>query len=350
MKLYGREWTRRELEARLGRLEQVGGMRRAVWTEGPEAGVEQIQVRTGAGLSYTVLPSRGLDIGLTEYCGVPLCWLSPNGEVNPAYFDDRQLGWLRTAAGGLLMTCGLTQVGSPCEDDGENLGLHGRIHHTPARQVCAETRWEGDEYLMTVRGQMEETRIFGTHLRLQRTITSHLGQNVIGIHDVVENLGFESAPLMLLYHFNFGFPLLDETTHINFPSGRWVPREPELPLQGVTDWPTPQAAFRERVYFHEGLIVDSDGCVEVRIHNPRFPLPGELDGKSVTVRLAWKIQNLPELVQWQMSGEGMHVLGIEPANCREGGRAAERQRGTLVTLAPGASLEYHLEFSVGEVV
>jgi hypothetical protein len=114
MKLYGREWTRRELEARLGRIEQVGGLRRAVWTEGPEAGVEQVQVRTGAGLAYTVLPSRGLDIGLTEFGGAPLSWLSPNGEVHPAYFDDRELGWLRTAVGGLLMTCGPARASSMC--------------------------------------------------------------------------------------------------------------------------------------------------------------------------------------------------------------------------------------------
>lgn len=344
MKLYGREWTRRELETRIGRLDQVGGLQRSVRAEGPEAGVEQIHIRTGAGLAYTVLPSRGLDIGLTEFSGVPLSWLSPNGDVHPAYYNDRGLGWLRTAAGGLLMTCGLTQVGSPCEDGGEQLGLHGRAHHTPARQVCAEGKWEEDEYRMTIRGLIEETRIFGEHLSLRRTITSSLGVNKIKLHDVVENTGFEPTPHMLLYHFNFGFPLLDEDTHITFPSRKVTPRTPDLSVDGLDGWQAPQAAFHERVYYHEDLKVDAAGRAEVSIRNPHFPRTN--GSAALTVCLSWETRNLPELVQWYMPGEGTHVLGIEPANCRVGGRAAERRRGALVTLAPGQTAEYRLEFSV----
>ncbi len=219
MKLYGRHWTRRELEARIGRLDQIGGLRRVQSIEGPEAGVEQIQVRTGAGLSYTVLPSRGMDIGLAEYGGVPLSWLSPNGEVNPAYFNNQSLDWLHTAVGGLLMTCGLSQVGSPGEDHGEVLGLHGRAHNTPARQVVAEGGWQENEYKLRISGQIEESSLFGSHLRLTRTILSTLGHNGIIIDDEVENMGFEPAAHMLLYHFNFGFPLLSEDTQITFPSG-----------------------------------------------------------------------------------------------------------------------------------
>jgi hypothetical protein len=57
---------------------------------------------------------------------------------------------------------------------------------------------------------------------------------------------------------------------------------------------------------------------------------------------------LPVLVQWKMPGEGTHVLGIEPANCHLEGRAADRIRGTLVSLAPGQMVEYNLELSISE--
>lgn len=40
-------------------LEQIGGIHRLKWMEGTEAEVEQIQIRTGAGLTYYVSPSRG---------------------------------------------------------------------------------------------------------------------------------------------------------------------------------------------------------------------------------------------------------------------------------------------------
>ena len=344
MKLYGKEWTRRELESYVGRIEQIGGLHRVQCTEGPESGVEQIRVRTGAGLSFSILPSRGLDIGLAEFAGVPLCWLSPNGEVHPAFYSAHRLDWLRTAAGGLLMTCGLTQVGSPGIDGDEELGLHGRAHHTPARQVCAEGSWEEDEYLMVVRGKVQDTSIFGWNLRLTRKITSCLGKNEIVIQDVVENAGFDPAPHMLLYHFNFGFPLLDAKTEIRFPSSDVTPREPELPLEGLDSWQLPQMGFRERVYYHENLATTVNGTAAVTLRNPHFPL---ID-RPLLIRLTWKTDSLPVLVQWKMAGEGTYVLGVEPANCHVEGRTAERDRGTLIMLPPGQSMEYLLILSILE--
>ena len=342
MKLYGKEWTRRELESHVGRIEQIGGVRRVQWMEGPESGVEEIQVRTGAGLSYSILPSRGLDVGLAEFCGTPICWLSPNGEAHPAFYEDHGLAWLRTAVGGLLMTCGLTQVGSPGIDGSEELGLHGRAHHIPARHVCAEGHWEGDEYFIGVEGKVEETSIAGWNLRLTRKITSCLGKNEIVIHDVVENAGFEPAPHMMLYHFNFGFPLLDAETEIHFPSDNVIAREPDLPLEDLENWQSPQANYRERVYYHENLSTETDGRTTVTLHNPHFPLKD----KPLTVQLTWEKKNLPILVQWKMPGEGTHVLGIEPANCHVEGRTTERQRGSLVMLGPGESLVYHLKLFI----
>ncbi|MFD1904052.1 hypothetical protein ACFTAO_40455 [Paenibacillus rhizoplanae] len=66
-RLYGREWTRRELEARVGRIEQLAGVQPFVMREGPEAGQEVFRVRTGSGLSYWVHPGKGMDISLAEF-------------------------------------------------------------------------------------------------------------------------------------------------------------------------------------------------------------------------------------------------------------------------------------------
>jgi len=345
MQLYGRKWTRRQLEARVGRLEQIGGVRRFRWIEGPETGVEQIQVRTGAGLAYYVSPSRCLDISLAEYGGVPISWQSANGDVHPAYYDTREAEWLRTAVGGLLMTCGLSQVGSSCEDEGEALGVHGRAHHLAARQVVAEGRWEGDEYNMRVSGVIEETSIFGSRLRLTREIRSCLGENRLAMKDMVENIGFCSAPHMLLYHFNFGFPLLAEGTEFEFPSECVVPRDEGTLVEDFDQWQAPDPAYKERVYYHEDL-VSPDGWATALIRNPRFPLGIGLGACSLTVRLMWSTRWLPRLVEWKMSGAGVHVLGIEPANCYVEGRAAERSRGTLTILEPGETRTYELALSV----
>ncbi|WP_409342502.1 aldose 1-epimerase family protein [Paenibacillus sp. MBLB4367] len=344
MKLYDREWTRTEIETRVGRIEQIGGIQRVRGTEGMEDGVELVRVRTGAGLTYEVSPSRGMDIGMSEFAGVPIGWQAPGGIAHPAYYDAQGTEWLRTAAGGLLMTCGLSNVGSPCEDGGRRHGLHGRIHHLPARHVGAEGVWDGDEYEMTVKGTIDETSIFGDHLRLTREIRSRLGENVIRIRDRVENAGFTRAGHMMLYHFNFGFPLMDEHTEIEFPGTAVFPREPETPAEGYDRWQPPEAGFKERVYVHRD-IRSVQGRAYVRIGNERFP---RADGgvQPLCAELSWSTKHLPHLVQWKMPGQGVYVLGLEPANCAVDGRAAERQRGTLVRLEPGESIGYELELAI----
>jgi hypothetical protein len=346
MYLYNRQWTRRELEARTGRLEQIGGIRRFALSEGLERGVEQVQVRTGAGLTYYVSPDRCLDISLAEFGGAPFSWQAANGDVHPAYFDDEGLAWLRTAAGGLLMTCGFTQAGAPNVDGPHELGLHGRAHHLPARQVVAEGRWRGDEYEMRIAGVVEESIIFGEYVRLTREIRSTLGSNALAITDVYENIAFEATPLMLLYHFNFGFPLLMEETVMEFPSRKVEPREAETPLQGYRSWQAPEPGHRERVYLHSDLAVDANGWATASVHNPVFPLAGGLGTTPLTVRLSWSTENLPGLVQWRMPGTGAHVLGIEPTNCDVRGRAAARAAGTLVMLRPGEAKTYEMALTV----
>ncbi|QHW31236.1 aldose 1-epimerase family protein [Paenibacillus rhizovicinus] len=344
MRLHGRQYTRREIEAHVGRMEQLGGIRRMALAEGNETGATIIAVRTGAGLAYEVTPDKGMDISMAAFSGSSLAWQSANGDAHPSYYDDQGTGWLRTAAGGLFMTCGLISAGSPGMYDGRTYGQHGRAHHTPARQVSAESSWVGDEMELIIRGVIEETSIFGGHLRLRREIRSRMGENAIVIRDLVENAGFKACPHMMLYHFNFGYPLMTEETKIRFPGGKVKAREAELPIDGYDRWEQPDANYEERVYYHE-LPESPDGWAEVAVHQPRFPLAAGITAPA-TLKLAWKTALLPRLVQWKMPGAGVHALGIEPANCGVEGLEVERQRGTLRMLEPGESVQYELKLSI----
>lgn len=340
---------RRDLEARTGRLEQAGGLRRMRLSEGVGDGVEVIEVDTGAGLCYSVVPSRGMDIGRATFGGASLAWLSGSGTAHPAYFDRGGISWLRTAAGGLLMTCGMTAVGSPCEDAGETLGIHGTAHHLPASEVCAAGTWVGDRYEMHISGQLTDAMLFGHHVTLRRTIRSVLGENRIRLRDEVRNAGFAPAPLMMLYHFNFGWPLLDTHTRMTFPSQTVRGREADLPLEGHDTWHAPEPGYAERVYYHEDIRTAPRGdarapWAEAVVENPAFPILGGT--KPVAVRLAWDTRTLPKLVQWKMAGEGAHVLGIEPANCYVEGRDVERARGTLRDIEPGETVTFELELTM----
>ena len=58
---------------------------------------------------------------------------------------------------------------------------------------------------------------------------------------------------------------------------------------------------------------------------------------------------LPHLFEWKMMGQGLYVLGVEPANISGmQGRAAARQSGDLPCLAPGEIRRYALEIEVVE--
>ena len=50
----------------------------------------------------------------------------------------------------------------------------------------------------------------------------------------------------------------------------------------------------------------------------------------------------------RLFGQGVYVLGIEPANCHVEGRARERERGTLEFLPPGGKRNFYLELGVLE--
>ena len=161
MDLYGKALAPRELRRRVGRLGQVAGIEPFVFDEGAARGVQALRFRTGGDLSLDVLCDRGMDLGAAEYRGAPLAWLSPTGVVAPHFRELRGEGWLRSFGGGLLVTCGLQNVGEPSEMDGEELGLHGRISNTPASLLSREVRWDGEGCLLEARGEVREAGCSG---------------------------------------------------------------------------------------------------------------------------------------------------------------------------------------------
>jgi hypothetical protein len=339
--LFGRQWTRGSLR-RYAALEQLAGVRRFELQEGFERGVEVCEVSTGGGLCFGVCPSRGLDIVWAEHNGRPLCWRGDNGVVHPAFYEEGNFGWLRGFAGGLLTTCGLSSFGPPCEDEGEFYGLHDRISFAPARGVAVQTVWLDEETCeFSVSGTLRQTRLFGPNLRLERRISARLGENVLRVHDHVFNDGFEAAPMVVLYHCNFGFPLVDERARVEVPASRTIPRD-ACALEGLAGWAEfelPQAGRAEQVFFHD-VRPDDEGFARVGIVNQAL---------NMGVHLRFQTAQLPHLTQWKCLRAGAYVCGLEPSNAPLASRAQLRERGELPLLEPGESREFNLEFSVVEL-
>ena len=144
----GRRWRKQELLSWIGDPAQIAGITRLTLDEGKAGGVQALEVHTGGGLRFTVLPGRGMDIAAASYRGRALSFLSPTGITSPAYYEEPGLGWLRGFYAGLLTTCGIASSGAPSTDQGRPFGLHGRVSNAAAEDVCVDQRWEGDQYLI----------------------------------------------------------------------------------------------------------------------------------------------------------------------------------------------------------
>lgn len=333
-------YSRDFLLQRTGRLSQAGGISTFTHADGKGKGVSTLRVRTAEGLEFWVVPDRGMDIFEATFRGTSLCWHSPNGMVHPAYYSTRGAEWLRSFPGGLLATCGLTTAGASSVDNGESLGVHGSIANTPAEAVSWSERWEGDDCLLTVAGKLREASVHGPNLVLERAISTSLKSRSFSVHDVVENQGVRDSPLMVLYHFNFGFPLLTERSVIHAPSRAVEPAD-DWAARSKETWhrfETPQKGVAERVYFHH-MAPDPSGKVTV-------VLVSDGDRPDLGIALSYDSKTLPRFVQWKMTGTNHFVLGLEPANCWTLGRKAERERGTLQMLSPGEQREFRLDLRV----
>ena len=240
-----------------------------------------------------VLPSRGLDIGTATLDSVRFSWQSPLGHV------PWQGDFARSFGGGLVVTCGLRNVGTPSEGQ----PMHGWYNSLPAHDVEATAN--------AVRGRVVDAEVPGPTLELIREI--RVDRPVISITDVVRNAGTQPEPAPILYHVNLLWNSL-ETDAVEI-----VPRDDDA---RAGDWRTHGPPGPERVYEHRGATAAVIGLGAMR----------------VTVR-----SNLPRLWQWIEPSYG--VLGVEPANCSVHGRAHDRAEGRLPLLAPGETRTTTLEIT-----
>ena len=107
-RLFGRKYTRRQLQDRIGDMSQLLHVRRAELTEGTEQGAGLIDIFNASGLNFSILPGRCLDIASAQYKGMSLCFRSNTGDVGPAFYEPQGFGWLRGFFGGLVTSCGMT--------------------------------------------------------------------------------------------------------------------------------------------------------------------------------------------------------------------------------------------------
>lgn len=324
----------------IGDLSQVAGIKHYELRSGRAKGTEAFDVRTGAGLAFTVVKDRALDIAWASYKDTAISFITPAGMVAPAFFEPQGNGFLRSFYAGLLTTCGLSYLGTPCEDEGESLGLHGRLAATPAEEVGYRTERTESGIEFVINGKVREARLFGENLTLERTLRCAYGENRLHIEDKVTNHGFTRQPLQILYHFNYGWPLLSPDAEIVLSANSITPRTARA-AEGLADHLSitePEPGFAEQVYYLT-LNADAQGMSKVALLNPQA-------GWGIYEK--FDTRQLPNFIQWKNLGSGEYVMGLEVSNSFPDGRDKERAAGRLPFIEPGETVQYSLEWGIVE--
>lgn len=312
--LYGKTYTRRELEARVGSMKQLADLRAAEMTGGREAGTKILELTNGV-LSATVVPGRCLDVANFTYRGIPLNFTGKCGVVYAGLAEPVE-NPLRSVNGGMFYTCGLSNVGNAYGDD----YFHGRVRLIPAEQLSTFAGWEGDEYVLRCSGIMRECSVCGDNLSLERHIETTLGSREIRVSDTVCNDGFRPAPFMMMYHLVFGFPLLDAESRLYLPVAPGELGEKTC----FAAAPTPDGIDNGGGLFR--ALANDEGFSTYCMYNPTL---------GVGLEVSFDARPMPYLSQWKSMQSGDYAMGLMPTNCKAGGRQREIDGGTLRHLAGG---------------
>lgn len=323
---------------------QLGGIETAIIDNGHGKGNRIAWINTGSGLRFKVVIDRGMDIAEAFYNQYGLAWISHMGITPPNPAAVQGMTWLDSFGGGLLTTCGLTHVGGPEEDERGTRGLHDRISHIPANiESIYQPDLTSGNLEMSLTGKMIQSSVFGPHLELRRTISATLGAPAIRVHDEVTNIGNRPAPHMLLYHLNFGWPLVDEGAKIKW-EGDWEARDEESskifnqennfkkccsPLddhQGTGE----AAAFID-------IASGSNGLCECGIFNQSIGLE---------VSLRFSKSQFPWLTNWQHWGKDEYVMALEPGTHPPIGQQQAIKDNTLIQIGVGETRTYDIELAV----
>ncbi len=305
---------------------------------GLREGVDVVEVDNGR-LRFVVIPTRGMGLWRASCGDLRLGWQSPvKGPVHPAFvsqWGSNGLGWLN-GFDELLVRCGLESNGAPeyWPNGAVRYPLHGQIANTPANKV--EVTVDGDSGEICITGVVDETRLFGQKLRLTSTIRTQVGSTAVTVSDEVTNLSAEPGELELLYHINFGVPLLSSGAKVAAPIKKMAPRDgvaaADIPTWDVYEPETPGKP--EACYFFD-LLPDAAG-------NTQATLQSAAGDKGVSVKFNKK--QLPCFTIWKNRHSAVdgYVTGLEPATNYPNGKSFEKAKGRVITLAPGESRRFEV--------
>jgi Domain of unknown function (DUF4432) len=317
---------------------------------GKQEGVDVIVVDNGK-LKFSVCPTRGMGVLSVTMGDVFLGWNSPVTEiVDPKLISLQSrggLGWLE-GFNEWMVRCGLESAGHPGVDRFINnvgddatmeLTLHGKIANIPASEV--EVVIDPDPpHRLRVRGRVEERMFYGPKLVLEAEISTVPGSNGFQLADLIVNDGEDEQEFQIIYHANFGPPLLEEGSTFAAAVERVTPfnQHAAKDLASYGNYQGPRLGFIEQVYC---LRPKSD-----RAGRALIMLRNKARDKAVSMNFA--TGELPFVTLWKNTNalkEG-YVTGLEPGTGFPNNRRIERKFGRVPKLPPGGTFKASIDVTI----
>ena len=317
---------------------------------GKQEGVDLVVIDSG-GLAITLVPTRGMSILRVKSADVQLGWNSPVEEVvHPRHINLQSrggLGWL-DGFNEWMVRCGLEFAGHPGPDTFVNntgdtatmdLSLHGKVGNIPASEV--EVLVDPDPpHRIRVRGTVYEQMFYGPKLKLDTEVSVVPGQQSFRIADTVTNLGAHEQEFQIIYHGNYGPPLLGKGATLVAPLRKVAPMNDHA-AEAVNDFAVyqgPTKGFVEEVYLAHP-IGDESNRTTIMLRN---------SAGDLAASMTWSLNELPYLTVWKNTAAEAagYVTGLEPGTGFPFNRSVERKFGRVPRLAAGASRKFSLDFNI----
>jgi hypothetical protein len=326
---------------------------------GRQEGVDLIVVNNGR-LTFTVVPTRGMSVLEVEMGDIRLGWDSPVKEVVHPQFVNLQsrggLGWLE-GFNEWMVRCGLEWAGHPGKDRFINntgdeaemdLTLHGKVGNIPASEVevviyppgMIKTGRGASPPRILIRGRVDERMFYGPKLELWTEIWTEVGSNSFHLEDRIANYSAYDQEFQIIYHANFGPPLLEA-------GARFVAAVKEVrpfnahaakSLDKFAEYVAPTKGFIEQVY---GIVpfTDAQNRTTVMLRNA---------GGDKAVTMSYSTDQLPYFTLWKNTTaiEEGYVTGLEPGTGFPANRSIERQAGRVPKLKPNEARKFAIDFAL----
>lgn len=302
------------MKGQISNLSQIASVRRSTVTDGLMQDLKIIDCDNG-NIRFVLNESRALDIMQVYHQGQNVSFVSKNG------FTNKTCEFIKRFEGGMLYTCGLDAIGGV-----DGFDIHGSFHLNNAQIIRAEC----NEQEIVVEAYIYNTALFGTNLRMHRTISSKLGSSTITLQDKLENLSFSDKQYCLLYHVNLGYPLLDEGALVVADTTEVIPR---------TDWS--KECLDNRATVGAPVVDQEETCYFLKLKEPKVALENKNLGKKFT--LEYSADTLPAFIHWRSMASGDYAVGLEPST------SFLDDKFSYKTLGAGKSVEFKLQMTIDKI-